>query len=45
MLRERGVRPEALPAVEDIGKLKRKIESEEKKVLKDVNKNSREKNP
>ena len=43
MLKERGVKPEALPAAEDIGKLKRKIESEEKKVLKDVNKSSRKK--
>ena len=43
MLKERGVKPEALPAAEDIGTLKRKIESEEKKVLKDVNKSSRKK--
>ena len=38
ILKERGVKPEALPPSEDIGKLKRKIESEEKKVLKDVKK-------
>ncbi|MFI5133402.1 MAG: DNA damage-inducible protein D [Chitinophagales bacterium] len=38
ILKERGVKPETLPPAEDIGKLKRKLESEEKKVLKDVKK-------
>lgn len=38
MLIERGVKPEALPAAEDIQKIKRRLESEEKKVLKDVKK-------
>ena len=35
MLHERGVRPEALPPAEDASKVKRKLESDEKKVLKD----------
>ncbi|MGH9949629.1 MAG: DNA damage-inducible protein D [Pyrinomonadaceae bacterium] len=35
MLRERGVSPESLPAAEDASKVKRKLESEKKKVLKD----------
>jgi DNA-damage-inducible protein D len=34
MLDERGVRPERLPAAEDASKVKRKLESESKKVLK-----------
>lgn len=34
ILRERGVTPEHLPAAEDIQKVKRKLESEKKKVLK-----------
>jgi DNA-damage-inducible protein D len=38
ILHERGIKPEALPAAEDVGKLKRKLESEEKKVLKDAKK-------
>lgn len=38
MLIERGVRPEALPPAEDIKKVSRRIESEDKKVLKDVKK-------
>jgi DNA-damage-inducible protein D len=38
MLKERGVQPEALPPAEDISKLKRKLESDEKKVLKDAKK-------
>jgi DNA-damage-inducible protein D len=32
------VKPEALPVAEDAGKLKRKLESEEKKVLKEAKK-------
>jgi DNA-damage-inducible protein D len=43
MLHERGVKPEALPPSEDIGKLKRKIESEDKKILKDVKKPNKRK--
>lgn len=35
MLDERGVKPERLPAAEDASKVKRKLESESKKVLKD----------
>jgi DNA-damage-inducible protein D len=36
ILKERGVKPEELPPSEDIGKLKRKLSSDEKKVMKDV---------
>ena len=43
ILKERGVRPEALPPAEDIGKLKRKLKTEEKKVLKNVKKISKKK--
>lgn len=43
ILKERGVKPEALPPAEDIGKLKRKLNSEEKNVLKDVKKISKKK--
>ena len=35
ILKERGVRPESLPAAEDAAKVKRKLESEPRKVLKD----------
>ena len=38
MLKERGVNPESLPPAEDVKKLKRKLESDDKKVLKDVKK-------
>jgi DNA-damage-inducible protein D len=38
MLIERGVRPEALPAADDIKKTQRKLVSDEKKLLKDVQK-------
>jgi DNA-damage-inducible protein D len=34
MLKERGVQPEALPAVEDVKKVQRRLEGEEKKILK-----------
>lgn len=43
MLRERGVKPEALPASSDVGKLRRKLESDEKNVLKDAKKGSAKK--
>jgi hypothetical protein len=38
MLGERGVRPESLPPAEDVKKVSRRIDGEEKKVLKDGNK-------
>lgn len=38
MLIERGVKPEQLPPSEDINKVKRRLESEEKKLLKEVKK-------
>ncbi len=38
MLKERGVQPEALPPSEDVGKVKRRLESDKKKVLKQVKK-------
>jgi len=36
MLIERGVKPEQLPPSEDVKKLQRKLEGEEKKMLKDA---------
>jgi DNA-damage-inducible protein D len=39
MLTERGIVPENLPPAEDVKKLKRKLDGEEKKVLKDTKKN------
>lgn len=38
LLAERGVKPEQLPPSEDVKKLQRKLESDEKKILKDVKK-------
>jgi len=38
MLQERGVKPEALPPAEDVNKIKRKLDAEEKKLLKDIKK-------
>jgi DNA-damage-inducible protein D len=38
MLNERGVKPEQLPAAEDVKKLQRKLESEEKKLVKGIKK-------
>jgi DNA-damage-inducible protein D len=43
ILKERGVKPEALPSAEDVGKLKRKLSSEEKNVLKEVKKINKKK--
>ena len=43
MLIERGVVPERLPASEDVSKLKRKLVSDEKKMLKDAQKNKKKK--
>ncbi len=39
MLRDRGVIPENLPIAEDVKKVQRRLESDEKKVLKEVKKN------
>jgi DNA-damage-inducible protein D len=41
MLKERGVKPENLPPGEDTAKVKRRLESDEKKVLKEVKKKSK----
>lgn len=38
MLIERGVKPETLPPADDVKKLQRKREGDEKKLLKDVKK-------
>lgn len=38
MLINRGVKPESLPAVEDVKKVQRRLEGEEKKILKEVKK-------
>jgi DNA-damage-inducible protein D len=38
MLIERGVKPEALPPAEDVKKVQRKLDADEKKLLKDVKK-------
>lgn len=38
ILKERGVRPEQLPPAEDIKKVKRKLESEEKRAVKKLKK-------
>jgi DNA-damage-inducible protein D len=38
MLRDRGVIPENLPIAEDVKKVQRRLEGEEKKVLKEVKK-------
>lgn len=43
MLIERGVKPETLPPAEDIGKVKRKLEGDAKKVLKEAQKNKKKK--
>lgn len=40
LLAERGVKPEQLPPSEDVKKLQRKLESDEKKMLKDVKRNN-----
>jgi DNA-damage-inducible protein D len=38
MLSDRGVKPEELPPSEDVKKIERRLESEEKKILKEVKK-------
>lgn len=43
MLIERGVRPETLPPAEDVKKVQRKLESDEKKLLKEIQKNKKAK--
>lgn len=43
MLIERGVKPELLPPAEDVSKLKRKLENDEKKILKEAQKNKNKK--
>lgn len=43
MLRDRGVIPENLPIAEDVKKVQRRLESDEKKVLKEVKKNQTKK--
>ncbi|MBK1894804.1 DNA damage-inducible protein D [Chryseobacterium paridis] len=39
MLGERGVKPETLPALEDVKKVQRQLENDEKKILKETKKN------
>ncbi|MEI7670261.1 MAG: DNA damage-inducible protein D, partial [Pseudomonadota bacterium] len=41
MLQQRGVKPEALPPAEDIKKLQRKLDGEEKKILKESKQNKK----
>lgn len=41
MLIERGVKPEALPALEDVSKVKRRLAKEEKNVSKEIGKNKK----
>ena len=41
ILKERGVKPENLPAAEDAGKVKRKLEGRKKKILKETKKISK----
>lgn len=43
MLGQRGVKPEVLPPAEDAGKLKRKLENDEKKILRKANKKGKPK--
>lgn len=43
MLRERGVQPEALPPAEDVKKISRRIESEDKKITKEIRKGKSDK--
>ena len=38
MLGERGVKPEQLPPAEDLGKVKRRLDGDEKKIIKDLKK-------
>lgn len=43
MLLERGVKPEELPADEDVQKVKRRLESDEKQMLKELKKPKKKK--
>jgi DNA-damage-inducible protein D len=43
MLLERGIQPENLPAAEDVKKIQRRLESDDKKVLKDASKGKKRK--
>jgi DNA-damage-inducible protein D len=43
ILKERGVSPELLPPADDLNKLKRKLESDSKKILKDAKSNKKKK--
>ncbi len=38
MLQDRGVKPEQLPPAEDVKKVQRRLESQDKKILKEVKK-------
>ena len=44
MLVQRGVQPESLPAAEDVNAVKKRLKTEDKKVLKEVKKGKRNKN-
>lgn len=44
MLQDRGVKPEQLPPAEDVKKVERRLDSEEKKILKEVKKIRKNKN-
>lgn len=41
MLQERGVKPEQLPPADDVKKVQRKLESEEKKVIQSAKQNKK----
>ena len=43
MLLERGVKPEELPADEDVQKVKRRLEGDEKQMLKELKKTKKKK--
>jgi DNA-damage-inducible protein D len=43
MLNKRGIIPENLPTAEDVKKLQRKLDSEEKKILKDAKQKKKKK--
>ena len=43
MLLDRGIKPEELPASEDVKKVQRKLEKDEKNMLKDIKKGNDDK--
>jgi DNA-damage-inducible protein D len=43
MLVERGVKPESLPSSEDVTKVRRRLNSEDKKILTEIKKNKSKK--